>query len=44
MVGHGGGHDRSPNDQRSDALNPNSQEHADSQSNHDHQVAENQQE
>lgn len=39
--GGGGGHDRSSNDQRSDAHNPNSQEHADNQSNHDHQVAEN---
>ena len=40
-VGGGGGHhDRSSNDQRSDAHNPNSQEHADNQSNHDHQVAE----
>ena len=41
--GHGGGghNERTSNDQRSDAHNPNSQEHADNQSNHDHQVAEN---
>ena len=41
--GHSGGghHERSSNDQRSDAHNPNSQEYRDNQSNHDHQVAEN---
>jgi hypothetical protein len=44
--GHGQGvgdhhHERTPNDQRSDALNPTSHEHSDPQSNHDRQVAEN---
>ena len=32
-IGKGKGGGRSPNDQRSDALNPNSQEHQDAQDN-----------
>jgi hypothetical protein len=45
-MGHGhnsgsGHHERTPNDQRSDVHNPNSQEYRDNQSNHDTQTAEN---
>jgi hypothetical protein len=44
QMGHGHGHERTPNDQRSDAKNPTSQEHKDTMDNRSNQIRENKEE
>ena len=39
--GHGNGHSRTPNDQRSDSKNPTSSEHKDTVDNRSNQIREN---